>query len=46
MRYTEIKNFENEEWRPVAGYEGLYFVSNYGRVKSFLTMGNCRKVGE
>lgn len=34
MRYTEIKNFENEEWRPVAGYEGLYFVSNYGRVKS------------
>ena len=45
MRYTEIENFENEEWRPVAGYEGRYFVSNYGRVISFLTMGNCRKVG-
>ena len=45
MRYTEIENLENEEWRPVAGYEGRYFVSNYGRVKSFLTMGNCRKVG-
>lgn len=26
---------ENEEWRPVVGYEGLYEVSNLGRVKSF-----------
>lgn len=24
----------NEEWRPVIGYEGLYEVSNLGRVKS------------
>ncbi len=24
----------NEEWRPVVGYEGLYVVSNLGRVKS------------
>lgn len=23
-----------EEWRPVTGYEGLYSVSNFGRVKS------------
>ena len=45
MRYTEIENLENEEWRPVAGYEGRYEVSNFGRVRSFLTMGNCRKVG-
>ena len=28
--YTENK----EEWRDVVGYEGLYMVSNYGRVKS------------
>lgn len=39
MRYTEIKNLENEEWRPVAGYEGRYYVSNYGRVKSHLRHG-------
>lgn len=45
MRYTEIENFENEEWRPIEGFDGRYYVSNYGRVKSFLTMGNCRKVG-
>lgn len=25
---------KNEEWRPVVGYESLYMVSNYGRVKS------------
>lgn len=24
----------NEQWRPVKGYEGLYEVSNFGRVKS------------
>ena len=24
-----------EEWRPVVGYEGLYEVSSYGRVRSF-----------
>ena len=26
--------FENEEWKPVVGYEGLYKVSNQGRVRS------------
>lgn len=24
----------NEKWKPVVGYEGLYDVSNYGRIKS------------
>lgn len=30
-----IDNLKNEEWRPVVGYEHIYEVSNYGRVKSF-----------
>lgn len=30
----EIKNYLGEIWRPVKGYEGLYEVSNYGRVRS------------
>lgn len=30
----------NEIWRPVVGYEGLYEVSNFGRVKS---LGNTLK---
>ena len=28
------KQYIGEVWRPVRGYEGLYEVSNYGRVKS------------
>lgn len=30
----EIKNYLGEIWRPVKDYEGLYEVSNYGRVRS------------
>ena len=30
-----IADLKNEEWRPVVGYEQVYEVSNYGRVKSF-----------
>ena len=33
---------EQEEWRPVVGYEGLYEVSNMGRVKSL----NYKKSGK
>ncbi len=29
----EFEIFEGEEWRPVTGYEGLYEVSSFGRVK-------------
>lgn len=29
-----FNNLEGEEWRPVSGYEGLYEISNYGRLKS------------
>lgn len=28
-----IKNLPDEEWRDIVGYEGLYLVSNMGRVK-------------
>lgn len=31
-----VINLPNEEWRPVVGYEGIYDVSNFGRVKSYL----------
>jgi len=33
--YTSNEDLPNEEWRDVLGYEGLYKVSNLGRVKSF-----------
>lgn len=32
-----------EEWRPVVGYEGLYEVSNLGRVKRVVHMKTCVK---
>ena len=25
----------HEEWKPINGFEGLYEISSYGRVKSF-----------
>jgi uncharacterized protein YerC len=37
-----IQNIENEEWKAVADYEGLYEVSNMGRVKSCLRYTRAR----
>lgn len=33
-RQSAAKQYENEEWKDVIGFEGLYKVSNYGRVFS------------
>ena len=30
----DVQSAETEEWRPVVGYEGIYLVSNQGRVQS------------
>lgn len=35
LRWLETANLPNEKWLDVVGYEGLYQVSNYGRVQSF-----------
>lgn len=40
-RWLDLKDLLNEEWRDVKGYEGLYQVSNYGRVKSIERMLCC-----
>lgn len=32
--WYSLDNLPNEEWKDIQGYEGLYQVSNYGRVKS------------
>lgn len=34
-RWLDLKNLPNEEWRNIKGFERLYQISNYGRVKSF-----------
>lgn len=33
-RWYVLQNLPNEEWKDIQDYEGLYQVSNYGRVKS------------
>lgn len=32
--YIEGSNMNNEIWKDVVGYEGIYEVSNYGRVRT------------
>lgn len=41
--YESIQDLEGEVWKPIKGYEGLYEVSNMGRVKSFFS-GRWKKV--
>lgn len=36
-----IDNLENEIWKDIEGYEGLYQISNMGRVKAYPKMGGC-----
>ena len=33
--WISLDDLPHEEWRDVVGYEGLYKISNFGRVKSF-----------
>lgn len=41
-RWFDLTPLLNEEFRDIKGYEGLYQVSNYGRVKSFFSKkGSC-----
>ena len=37
--WLSLDNLPHEQWRDVVGYEGLYQVSNWGRVKSFYFKG-------
>lgn len=34
---------EKEEWRDIAGFEGRYKISSFGRVKSFLEYGKVKE---
>ena len=41
-RWFDLTPLLNEEFRDIDGYEGLYQVSNYGRIKSLCRLSNCR----
>jgi len=35
---------ENEVWKSIINYEGLYEISNYGKIKSYPRQGSCGKI--
>lgn len=45
-RWLSLENFDNEEWKNIDGYEGLYQVNNYGRVKSLQKQAGFVKNGD
>lgn len=42
-RWLSLERFEGEVWKDINGYEGLYQVSNFGRVKSLDRVVHCSK---
>ena len=42
-QWFDLDDLPNEDWKDIEGYEGLYQISNYGRVKS-LSKYKSRKV--
>lgn len=42
--YPPGAEFDPDEiWKPIQGFEGLYEISNYGRVKSIGSYNTCKK---
>ena len=41
-RWLNMKDLPDEEWKDIQGFEGLYQISNYGRVKSLERIKNCK----
>ena len=39
-----LEDLEGEIWRWISGFEGLYQISNFGRVKSFSRRGTSKKI--
>lgn len=42
-RWFDLKPLLNEEWRDIKGYENLYQVSNYGRIKTLKYYDGIKK---
>lgn len=43
-RWYDLEDLPNEVWKDIKGYEGLYQVSNYGRVKSLERPSRVTKI--
>lgn len=44
-RWLSLEDFEGEVWKDIPDYEGLYVVSNYGRIKSLERKIPCKGRG-
>lgn len=45
-KWLDTKNFPHEIWKDIIGFEGLYMISSFGRVKSLkkeTKNGHCKK---
>lgn len=42
QRWLSLEDFEGEVWKDILGYESLYAVSNYGRIKSLKRIIPCK----
>lgn len=42
VRWLSLEDFEDEIWRDIAGFDGAYAISNYGRIKSFERTIPCK----
>ena len=42
-RWLSMENFEGEVWKDIDGFDGVYGISSYGRVKSSNYGGLIRK---
>lgn len=40
---TQLENVNYEEWRTIKGYEGIYEISSFGRVRS-LNYNNQKEI--
>lgn len=36
IKERKLKKIEDEVWKPIIGSENKYFISNYGRIKSYV----------
>jgi hypothetical protein len=43
MDYRKARVIDGEVWKDIAGYEGVYQVSNYGRIKTLQHLAGKRK---
>ena len=45
INFYSLENYENEVWKELVGFEGIYVISNYGRIKRLKREWNSGRNG-